>query len=179
MDLGGLIQRDVAVTLDGEPRLLSQRNYRLRLNQEEASLDAPVKPGDDVVFELGAGFQERVRDLLALAQVPAAELPAPDEGAWKVLLNGQWASLDLAERVFMNGREVGTEEFLIDGADVRRERPEPCRSVGEALRRLGLSAWAHAPRLRLRLNGREAGLDSPLRDGDAVDLSLLQGSPHP
>jgi cell division ATPase FtsA len=178
VDLGGLIQRDVAVTLDGEPRLLSQRNYRLRLNQAEASLDAPVLPGDDVVFELGNGFQERVRDLLALAQVPAMDLPKPDEGAWKVLLNGEWASLDLAEHVFMNGREVGVEEFLIDGADVRRERAEPCRSVGEALKRLGLAAWAQSPRLQLRLNGYDARLDSPLGDGDAVDLSLLQGSPH-
>jgi hypothetical protein len=50
--------------------------------------------------------------------------------------------------------------------------------VGEALKRLGLAAWAQSPRLQLRLNGYDARLDSPLGDGDAVDLSLLQTSPH-
>jgi len=48
--------------------------------------------------------------------------------------------------------------------------------VGEALLRLGLQAWVADPRLRVRLNGAEAGVDAALRDGDALDLSLEQGS---
>jgi cell division ATPase FtsA len=174
VEVEGLIQREVAVTLDGEPRVLVQRNYRLRLGGHEAPLDAPVQDGDEVLFEPGAGFQERVRDLLALAPAPSGEAPA--EGAWKVRLNGEWAPLNTAERVMMNGREVGADEFLIDGADVRLARARPCRHVGEALLRLGLQAWVADPRLRVRLNGAEAGVDAALRDGDALDLSLEQGS---
>ena len=177
VEVDGLIQREVAVTLDGEPRMLVQRNYRLRLGGLEASLDASVQDGDEVFFEPGAGFQERVRDLLALAPAPSGEVPA--EGAWKVRLNGEWAPLNTAERVMMNGREVGPDEFLIDGADVRLERARPCHNVGEALARLGLQVWVGDPRLRVRLNGVEASVDASLKDGDALELSLEQGSRRP
>ena len=179
MDLEGLIARDIAVTLDGEPRVLAQRNYRLQVNGREARLDSALLPGDAVEFEPGAGFQERVRDLLAAAQKPLEQRDSPRAGAGKLKLNGDWAPLDVAETVRMNGREVSLDEFLIDGADVRVERAQPCRSVGEALQRLGLSAWAQDPRLDLRLNGRPAGLDDPIEDGDALDLGYSDGALKP
>ncbi|MND00759.1 hypothetical protein D3C83_194870 [compost metagenome] len=56
--------------------MLAQRNYRLQVNGREASLDGALLPGDDVIFEPGAGFQERVRDLLnAPVRTVAAEGP--------------------------------------------------------------------------------------------------------
>jgi hypothetical protein len=179
VDLDGLIARDIAVTLDGEPRILAQRNYRLQVNGREAGLDSPLLPGDEVLFEPGAGFQERVRDLLLSSQRPPEQRDTPASGAWKLRLNGEWAPLDTAERVTMNGRDVSLDEFLIDGADVRVQRCEPCRTVAEALQRLGLSAWAQGGRVRLRLNGREAALDDPLQDGDALDLALADEASRP
>jgi hypothetical protein len=170
MDLEGLIARDIAVSLDGEPRVLSQRNYRLQVNGAEASLDQSLLPGDEVVFEPGAGFQERVRDLLAGR---GSALPdSPGEGALRVKLNGDWAPLDTAERVLMNGREVSLDEFLIDGADLRVERASPCRTVGEALQRLGLGTWAEGGRVRVMLNGEAAAMDAAITDGDSLDLAL-------
>jgi cell division protein FtsA len=170
VDLGGLIHREIAVSLDGEPRVLLQRNYRLKLNGKEASLDREVMPGDRVDFEPGSGFQERVRDLLAAGSPPS---PAPDGGAFRVRLNGDWAPLDRVEIAWMNGREVSLDEFLIDGADVRVRRGPACRTVKEAMERLGLSSWV-GDGLEIRLNGARAGLDDALADGDALDLSLLE-----
>ena len=171
--LGALIARDIAVTVDEEPRVVAQRNYRLQLDGREAPLASPVLPGSEITFEPGAGFQERVRDLLA-AQ-PAREVSAAAEGAWRIRLNGEWAPLDKAERVLMNGREVSLDEFLIDGADIVIERGKACKSVGEALKRLGLDSWLSGGRLQVLRNGQAATAETPLTDGDALDLSLREG----
>ena len=172
VDLSALIARDIAVTLDGEPRVVAQRNYRLELDGREAPLESPVLPGADISFEPGAGFQERVRDLLA-AQAPQ-ERRASD-GALRIRLNGEWAPLDKAEHVLMNGREVSLDEFLIDGAAISVERGKPCRSVGEALQRLGLDSWLSGGRLQVLRNGQPAEAGTALADGDALDLSLAEG----
>lgn len=177
VDLEGLITRDIAVSLDGEPRVLAQRNYRLQVNGEEATLERDLLPGDEVTFEPGAGFQERVRDLLASRHGLTPDSPAA--GATRVKLNGDWAPLDTAERVLMNGREVSLDEFLIDGADLRVERAQPCRTVGEALERLGLGAWAAGGRVKVQLNGKEAALDTALEDGDSLDLALAEEARKP
>ncbi len=171
VDLSALIARDIAVTLDEEPRVVAQRNYRLQLDGREAPLESPVLPGAEISFEPGAGFQERVRDLLDAR--PPQEKKAGD-GAWRVRLNGEWAPLDKAERVLMNGREVSLDEFLIDGADIVIERGQPCRSVGEALKRLGLESWLNGGRLQVLKNGTAATADTPLSDEDALDLSLRE-----
>ncbi len=179
MDLDALIAREIAVTLDGEPRFLAQRNYRLQLDDREAPLESPVLPGAEITFEPGAGFQERIRDVLAAARQPegigGSAMP-PQLGAFRVRLNGEWAPLDKAERVLMNGREVSLDEFVIDGATIDVERGKPCRSVGEALKRLGLDAWLDGGRLQVRLNGSPALGDSPLAEGDALDLSLAESA---
>lgn len=179
IDVEGLITREIAVTLDGEPRLLLQRNFRLKLNGQDAALDQPLLPGDELLFEPGQGFQERVRDLLAIAKRPGPDGVAPPEGATRIRLNGDWAPLNTAERVLMNGREVGLDEFLIDGADVRVERGQPCRSVGEALERLGLTVWIRSGRVAVKRNGVEAALEDPIQDGDALDLEFVEGAGKP
>jgi len=83
--------------------------------------------------------------------------------------------LDKAERVMMNDREVSLDEFLIDGANIQVERGRPCRTVGEALRRLGMEVWLDGGRLQVKLNGEAASADTRLADSDAIDLSLKEG----
>jgi cell division ATPase FtsA len=178
VDLGGMIARDIAVTLDGEPRLLAQRNYRLQLDGREAPLESLVLPGAEVVFEPGAGFQERIRDLLALSDPLAEARRAHEKGAWRVRLNGEWAPLDKTERVLMNDREVSLDEFLIDGASIEIQRGKPCATVAEALKRLGLEAWLDGGRLQISLNGLVVEGGEAIQDGDALDLSLKEGAAH-
>ncbi|HTB23289.1 MAG TPA: cell division FtsA domain-containing protein [bacterium] len=175
VDLEGLIHRQIAVTVEGEPRVLLQRNYSLRLNGREAPLDSAVAASDRVEFEPGSGFQERIRDLWGPGEA-ARQRTAADgaTGAVSVLLNGVYAPLDRVERVWMNGRETGLDEFLIDGADLRVERGGPCRTVAEGILRLGLAAWLESGRLKISLNGRGVGPEEALSDGDALDLSLEQ-----
>ncbi|MGH7441705.1 MAG: hypothetical protein ACREKE_03410, partial [bacterium] len=171
VDLDGLIQRRVAVTLDGESRVLVQRNYQLCLNGREAELESPLAEGDRVDFEAGAGLQGCVRDLWG-SSAPERRVSAPKAGALKVLLNGEWAPLDTVERVWMDGREVGMDEPLVDGAHLKVERGGACRTVGEALPRLGLAPWARAGKLTVLLNGNPAREDDSLTHGDSLDLSL-------
>jgi hypothetical protein len=79
----------------------------------------------------------------------------------------------------MNGREVSLDEFLIDGADVRLERGAPCRTVADAIQRLGLAAWLSGGAMRILLNGKTASLEDRLSEGDALELSLSEASAKP
>ena len=175
VSLDGLIQRSMGVTLDGELRVLQQRNYSLRLNGTEAPLDSALAASDCVDFEPGSGFRDRIRDLWN-SDVGRMPTSGAGDGAVRLLLNGAWAPLDRIERVWMNGREVDMDESLVEGADIRVQRMGPCKTVAQGVERLGFSPWLKGGRLKIALNGRGVSLSEPLADGDALDLSLDEGA---
>jgi cell division ATPase FtsA len=171
LDLSGLITRTIAVTVNGEPRVLTQRNYRLAVNGREASLETQVKHSDLVEFEPGVSFQERVRDLLAK--------PLPRQKI-KIKVNGHWDELDAsAPRVLMNGREVSADEFLIDGAQIEVKHGEKRVSVVELLAQRPFDqARQKASFFDLRVNGSAAPFSTYLSEGDELEVRFEQ-APRP
>jgi hypothetical protein len=89
---------------------LPQRNYTLTLNAKTVDLDAPVSQGDVICFSSEQPSFYRISDVV--------EVP---EGVERININVNGKDIDISMRkaqVFMNGREVSTDEFLVDGADI-------------------------------------------------------------
>ncbi len=170
VDLQGLISRGIAVTLNGEPRVLTQRNYRLKINSRDATLEAQLKSGDVVEFDPSASFQERVRDLL-----PGMS----GSGFVRLLVNQRpFQAPASAPKITMNGREVSADEFLIDGAEISTEGAARLH-LFELLARLPLDkARQDARRYETLVNGQAVGFNAVLRDGDEVSL-LFDGVAPP
>ena len=162
-DLSGLITRSIAVTVNAEPRVLTQRNYRLALNGREVALETPVKHSDSVEFEPGVSFQERVRDLIPK--------PSP-RPKLKMRVNGEWRDVEgSAPRIFMNGREVSADEFLIDGAQIEVRSDERRVSAVELLAQLPFDqARQKASFFDLRVNGEGAPFSVVLNEGDELEV---------
>jgi hypothetical protein len=165
VDLASLASRQVAVTVNGQPRLLEQASYTLELNGAPASLDARAQAGDQVSFDPAKPRNQRLRDLL----------PAAAEGPLRIRINGRDMQVPRAARkVTLNGRPCGEDEFVIDGADLACEDPDSAGvSVGELLARLGLDAHGlDEGRLSVRVDGAEGGVASRVVDGGELLLGL-------
>ena len=165
VDLSGLISRSIAVTVNGEPRVVTQRNYRLLVNGAEASAEARVSENDVVEFDPSVSFQERVRDLIS------RPLPKP---RIKVKLNGEWTEVEGSPaKLSMNGREVSADEFLIDGAEIKVLEAARQVSVIELLAQLPFdSARLKASHFELRVNGAATPFSATLNEGDEIELKF-------
>jgi len=165
VDAQVLASRQVAVTVNGEPRLLEQAGFSLDLNGAPSSLGARVKEGDQVAFDPARPRNQRLRDLL----------PAAADGPLKVRINGREMDVPRSgRRVTLNGRPCGEDEFVIDGADLAFEDPDSAGvPVGELLARLGLDPHGlDEGRLSVRVDGAEGGVDSRVADGGELVLGL-------
>jgi cell division ATPase FtsA len=156
-DLHGLISRNIAVRINGEPRVLTQRNFSLKVNNSEARLDSAVHPRDRIDFEPGLSFQERIRDLWT---GPAAS------SVIRIKVNGQWRQLTVPQpRISMNGREVSADEFLINGAEIFIEGlPERTISLDDLLVQVPQKDIS----LHFIVNGEPVSRDIRLQDGFEV-----------
>ena len=104
------IDRQILVNINHTPRVLPQRNYTLTLNANTVDLDAVVSQGDVICFSSEQPSFYRIKDVV--------EVP---EGMDRININVNGKDIDISLRkaqVFMNGREVSTDEFLVDGADI-------------------------------------------------------------
>jgi sulfur carrier protein ThiS len=169
-DLSGLITRSIAVTVNGEPRVITQRNYSLVINGAEASIDALVNEADGIEFDPSVSFQERVRDLIA----------SPPRPRIKVKVNGLWQEIDgSAAAVHMNGREVSPDEFLIDGAEIKVADTGRHVSVVELLAQLPFdNARLTASHFELKVNGAPAPYHAVLNEGDEIEVHFDASGPQ-
>jgi cell division protein FtsA len=110
ISIDGFSERQILVNINHTPRVLPQRNYTLKLNTRTVDLDAPVTNGDVIDFSSQQPTFYRVKDVV---DVP--------EGVdrIKVSVNGKDIDMYIQKvQIFLNGREVNPDEFLIDGAEI-------------------------------------------------------------
>lgn len=164
-DLSGLISRSIAVRVDGEPKVLTQRNYRLAVNGQERSLESDIEDGDRIEFDPSLSFHERLRDLIATPQ---------DAPRLRIKVNGDWQEVEAGPaRLTMNGREVSPDEFLIDGAEILIDRERREVGVIELLAQLPFdSARLRAQAFELKVNGAPSSFNVLLSEGDDVELKF-------
>ncbi len=164
--LEDLSERQVLVNINGMPKILTQRNFTLLVNNNTADLNTEVKENDALEFISQTPTFYRIKDII--------DLP---EGQKKLNINVDGKDLEIVVepvQVFMNGHQVRPEEFVIDGADIRvyslRERQillseifryidfDPQRAVGK--------------RIKILVNDQPAGFTTPLKEGARVNIIL-------
>ncbi len=110
VDTCKLSERHILVNVNGTPRVLSQRNYTLKVNTRQVEPECAICPGDVIEFSSDLPMFYRVRDVIDIPEGP---------DSITVNINGSDVVMGISKaQVFMNGREVKSDEFLIDGADI-------------------------------------------------------------
>ncbi|MGB9886392.1 MAG: cell division protein FtsA [Moorellales bacterium] len=156
-ELYGSLGRGLTVVINGQLRLVRGKMGRpasITVNGRPAALDTPIGYGDAIevgVPEAAEQPQVTVKDLL------------PDLETGTVFLNGRPVSIK--PRVLMNGSEVDWEAVVPDNARIEYEEQVTVESL---LARLQINL---VPGERIMVNGRLAGPDWVVRDGDHLQIA--------
>jgi cell division protein FtsA len=103
-------ERQILVNINQTPRLLPQRNYTLTLNAKTVDFDTIVSYGDVINFSAQQPSFFRIQDVVSVPQ---------GVDRIHISVNGRDVEMCMQKsQVFMNGREVKPDEFLVDGADI-------------------------------------------------------------
>ena len=164
MNLDNLAEKQILVNINNNPKVLTQRNFTLRLNGSLANLNTELKNQDMIEFSENIPTFYRIKDVI--------EIPSAFE---QMHINVDGRDIDVRiepMQIFMNGRQVGPEEVLIDGADIQiyplKERwillSEIFRYIDvDPQRVLGKS-------MKILVNDAPAGFTTPLFEGSRVRI---------
>ncbi len=164
INLESLSERQILVNINGTPKILTQRNFTLRINGRGCGLEVLLKQNDAVEFSFDNPTFYRVKDVVDI----------PDE-CRKVRINvdGNDIEMKIAPvQIFMNGHEVAPEEFLIDGADIKvYSLSERKVLLSEIFRYIEFdTARAFGKNMKILVDGVPAGFTTPLAEGSKVRI---------
>ncbi|MDD5260007.1 MAG: ATPase [bacterium] len=163
-DVSQASERSIVVTIDNEPRIITQQNFHLAINGQEASLEAPLQDGDIIEYTANTPRHYQLKDVV----------PEPITGRGvRVYINGQEYTIEGQRgKIMMNGQEVSPDEFIINGADIRTIPGKNAELiVVDLLRYITLDVDRNAgKKLKMFVNGREASFTTALSQGAEVKL---------
>lgn len=163
-----LSQRQVLVTVNDAPRVLTQRNFTLTVDGEDADLDAPVIAHSRVDFCRQTPTAYRIKDIVSVGR---------QERLVTISVNGEPLVAPVKTvQVTMNGQEVSCEEFIIDRADIRVQPLEQrCLQLSDIFNYIPFDARQGAgKRLCILVDGQPAGFTTAVRDGASVRVFFQQ-----
>ncbi len=165
-ELDGEVSRQILVSVNGDPRYLTQRNYTLTVNGQEADFERRVQAGDVLVFGRNSQSHYRVGDVVTL----------PKEGeSLRLTVNGHPFQLKGEPgRIFMNGQAVTPDEFVIDHATlVTRDGSPAVRMVSHLLAQMETPKPSGAGQsLHITVDGLSAGFTTSLKEGSSVLIAF-------
>ena len=152
------------MNINGSPKVLTQRNFTLHLNGKFAELNTELKQGDVIEFSADTPTFYRIKDVV--------EIP---EGAQKMHINVDGQDIDVEiepTQIFMNGRQVKPEEFLIDRADIRVYHLKERRILlSEIFKYINVDPQnVRGKTIKIWVNDTPAGFTTPLFDGSRVRI---------
>jgi len=164
IDLDALKERQMLINLNGSPQILTVRNFTLQHNGASAALDTMVTSGDNVDFSIENPHLYRIRDVVHI----------PDTcGKISVTVDGMEVNIDIEPvQIFMNGRQVGRDDFLVDGADIKIYYvKEPYALLSEIFRYIDIDPQrGRGKMIKILVDDMPAGFTTPLRDGSRVRI---------
>ncbi len=161
---GAARERDIIITVNGDPKVLKQRNYRMKLNGADAMPEYRVKNMDKIEFSNKPSFY-RIRDIMKKM----------DERKIKVTVNGKEYEIERPGlNITMNGKKASEDEFIINGADIKAEASSGKPLLSSVFKVHPIDAGGMKGRmLDIKLNGEKAGYTAPLNDGDEIKIDFV------
>ncbi|MGD0565936.1 MAG: cell division FtsA domain-containing protein [Candidatus Goldiibacteriota bacterium] len=156
-------ERDIMITVNGEPKIIKQRNYQLKVNGFEVSADFKVKNLDRIEFRDAPSYF-RIKDVLK---------SAPRKGL-SVVVNGKPFEIEQgAPDIMMNGKRVSEEEFIINGAAIDTRIKEEKLILSSLFKTYPLDMQrAKGKMLELKVNGEKAGYTTPISEGSNIEINF-------
>jgi cell division protein FtsA len=164
INLDNLSERQILININGVPRILTQRNFTLRLNKQSCELNTEVKQKDVIEFSLDTPTFYKVKDVV--------------DTPWnfqKMHINVDDKDIEVVidtVQVFMNGHQVSPDEFLIDGADIRVYQAKDRKILlSEIFKYIDIDPQkVLGKRLRIFVDDTPAGFTTPLVEGSRVKI---------
>jgi len=160
--------RYIRVTLNGQRVTIPQTQVRLSLNGKPASTADRVRSGDEVTYAVESLPLPTIKELS----------PPEDWGhlAIRVTFNGQPVTIPTTRlAITMDGKTVSEDTVVQDGAVISislTQGPPPVFNDVFRYVEADLQPPAREGQMRLRttVNGEPASFQTPLQDGDALEL---------
>jgi cell division protein FtsA len=154
-------ERDIMITVDSEPKIVKQRNYRLKVNNMEVSADFKVRNMDRMEYSETPSYF-RIKDILKSAPKKAIS----------VVVNGKPFELEQgASEIFMNGKRVSEEEFIINGAAIEIKANDENPMLSSIFKTYPLDMQrVKGKMLELKVNGEKAGYTTPITEGSNIEI---------
>jgi cell division protein FtsA len=159
-------ERKIMITVDGEPRILTQQSYKLTVNEQEMSLEevVEIKDGNVIDYEFYESTRYRVKDVVGL----------PRSGkSLQVRVNGQdFTFPGEPGKIFMNGQEVSADDIIPNGAEVKTVDGKNAEALlVDIFKFISLKMNDESgKKLKLLINGQDARFTSLLEDGHEVKV---------
>lgn len=163
-DANTLIEKQILINVNGQPRVLTQRSFTLQLNNQAASLNSKLRDKDIIEFSPARPTFYKIKDVIDIPQI----LP-------RMRINVDDRDLEIEVepvQVFMNGSQVKPEELLIEGADIKVYYPQERRILlSEIFRYIDVDLQKlKGKTIKLLVNNQPAGFTTPLVDGSRVRI---------
>ncbi len=168
IDVAALQEREIVVRVNKEPRVLSQSNFLLKIDEKKATAQSLVEQGSVIEFEANKTAFYKVRDVV--------DMPLAGKSV-EIVLNGQSHVIQGSPgKIFMNGRLVDPDEFLIDRAEILTRPGENLPpTVSQVLEYLSFAPEEQKGKLlKISVNGQPGGFTTQLSDGTEITISFVE-----
>jgi len=164
INLDNLSERQILVNINGSPRILTQRNFTLRLNKKSCELNTDIKKNDVIEFSSDTPTFYKIKDVVDSPCVFEKMHISVDDKDIEVVID--------TVQVFMNGHRVMADEFLIDGADIKVYQAKDRKILlSEIFKYIEVDPQkALGKRLRMFVDDVPAGFTTPLVEGSKVKI---------
>ena len=159
-----LNQRQILVNINDNPKVLTQSNFTLKVNEKSANLETEIKPQDIIEFTPGTAIFHRIKDIVETTETSEK---------MRVRVGDQDIIIDIEpQQIFMNGHQVKPEEFLIDGADIKVYRLKARKvMLSEIFRYIDFNPHeAFGKKMKILVNDLPAGFTTALTEGSRVKI---------
>lgn len=164
IDAQTLFERQILVNINGQPKVLTQSNFTLKLNSAPCALDSEANAKDAIEFSLNQPTHYKIKDVL--------KIPARSHNL-RIRVGEKDIEVPVAPlQIFMNGQEVSPEEFLIDGAQIKTfHLKEETVMLSEIFRYIDFNPQAaFGKKMRILVDELPAGFTTPLSEGSRVKI---------
>ena len=157
-------ERDIIITVNNEPVTLKQRNFHLKVNGIDVSLDYRVKNMDKIEYKETPSYY-RIRDIIKNIKKTAIT----------VKINGKPFEIEYTGRdIYMNGRKVGEDEFIINGANIEVKMSDIKPMLSSIFKVFPINREEiKGKMLEIKLNGQKAGYTTEIQDGDEIEILFI------